>query len=73
MLSKIMGVPMPALSEKQRRAAYAALEIKKKGLGRIATGPAAQMARGMNTLQLEEFTVKKPGAPFKVKHSRQGY
>lgn len=54
---------MPALSEAQRRAAYAALSIKKKGLGRIGGGPAAQMAKSMSVKSLRHFTHLKPGAP----------
>jgi len=58
---------MPALSQAQRRAAYAALSMKKGGLGRIGTGPAAQMAKSMSAESLKHFTHAKKGAPERVK------
>jgi hypothetical protein len=57
---------MPAQSEAQRRAAFAALAAKREGrVKQLKSGAAKQMAQGMSEEQLQHFTHKKKGAPDK--------
>ena len=49
---------MPAVSEKQRRLFAAALDIKRKGLGKIGGGAAAKIARTVSATKIKHFTHK---------------